>query len=172
MILLVTPSERAAECGEALREAIGEEFVIADNLVRATQLLRAECYLAVVFDQYLLESEPDEAANTIGHLGTAILVQVNLAISGIDRLVREVRAAVRRQRREEVTARQAAIGNLRAELSGTMTALLLSTELAMETPNLPSAAAERLRSVLKLVQHLRWQLEIGCRTEEVETVRS
>jgi hypothetical protein len=171
MILLVTPSERAAECGAALREAIGEEFVIAENLVRATVLLRAEFYLAVVFDQYLLESEPDEAANTIGHLGTAILVQVNLAISGMDRLVREVRAAVKRQRREEVTARQAAIGKLQGELSGTVTALLLSTELAMETPDLPPAAAEKLRSVLKLVQQLRRQLESACQTEEPEAVR-
>ena len=171
MILLVTPSERAAECGAALREAIGEEFVIAENLVRATVLLHAEFYLAVVFDQYLLESEPDEAANTIGHLGTAILVQVNLAISGMDRLVREVRAAVKRQRREEVAARQAAIGKLQGELSGTVTALLLSTELAMETPDLPPAAAEKLRSVLKLVQQLRRQLESACQTEEPKAVR-
>ena len=171
MILLVTPSERAAECGAALREAIGEEFVIAENLVRATVLLRAEFYLAVVFDQYLLESEPDEAANAIGHLGTAILVQVNLAISGMDRLVREVRAAVKRQRREEVTARQTAIGKLQGELSGTVTALLLSTELAMETPDLPPAAAEKLRSVLKLVQQLRRQLESACQTEEPKAVR-
>jgi hypothetical protein len=49
--------------------------------------------------------------------------------------------------------------------------LLLSTELAMETPDLPPAAAEKLRSVLKLVQQLRRQLESACQTEEPEAVR-
>jgi hypothetical protein len=172
MILLVTPSERAPECGAALREAIGEEFVIAEDLVQATARLRAQCYLAVVVDQYLLESEPDEAANTMGHLGTAILVQVNPAISGMDRLVREVRAAVKRRRREEVAARQAVGGRLQSEFSGTITALLLSTELAMETPDLPSAAADKLGSILTLVQQLRRQLESAFQTEEPEALRS
>jgi len=48
--------------------------------------------------------------NTLEHLGTSILVPVNLAISGMERLVREVRAALQRRQREEVRARQAAIG--------------------------------------------------------------
>ena len=110
-------------------------------------------------DQYLLETEPDEAGATIEHLDTAIPVQVNLAISGMERLVREVRAAVQRREREELTARRAAIEKLHCELSGTVTALLLSTELAMGTPELPTAAAEKLDSVYELVQQLRKQLE-------------
>ena len=57
MILLVTASERASECAAALREATGEKVVVAESLVRATTLLRAECYLAVVLDQHLLETE-------------------------------------------------------------------------------------------------------------------
>src|SRR5271170_7287000 len=95
----------------------------------------------------------------IEHLGTAIPVQVNLAISGIGRLVREVRAAVQRRQREEVRAREAAIGRLQSELNGTVTALLLSTELALETPSLPAATAEKLESVHELVKKLRRQLE-------------
>ena len=168
MILLVTPSERASECAAALHEATGEEVVIAEGLARATTLLRAECYLAVVLDQYLLETEPDEAGTTIEHLGTAIPVQVNLAISGIERLVREVRAAVQRRQREEVRAREAAIGRLQSELNGTVTALLLSTELALETRSLPQAAAEKLGSVHELVKKLRRQLELAGAAEEIE----
>jgi len=93
------------------------------------------------------------------HLGTAIPVQVNLAISGMGRLVREVRAAVQRRQREELNARQAAIGKLQGELNGTLTALLLSSELALETPDLPAAVAEKLQSVHELVKKLRQQLE-------------
>jgi len=172
MILLVTPSERASECAAALHEATGEEVVIAENLARATTLLRAECYLAVVLDQYLLETEPDEAGTTIEHLGTAIPVQVNLAISGIERLVREVRAALQRRQREEVRAREAAIGRLQSELNGTVTALLLSTELALETSGLPPVAAEKLESVHELVKKLRRQLERAGAAEEIEAAQA
>jgi hypothetical protein len=159
MILLVTPSERASECAAALREAAGEEIMVAESLARAATLLRAESYLAVVLDQYLVETEPHEAENTLEHLGTSILVPVNLAISGMERLVREVRAALQRRQREELRARQAAIGRLHSELNGTITALLLSSELALEIAGLPAAAAEKLQSVHELVKKLRRQLE-------------
>src|SRR5216683_3486510 len=86
-------------------------------------------------------------------------VQVNLGISGMERLVREVRAAVQRRQHEEVRARHAAIGRLQSEMNGTVTALLLSSELALETPGLPPAAAEKLESVHALVKRLRKQLE-------------
>src|SRR5208283_1816222 len=110
MILLVTSTARAGECAAALHNATGEEVAIAESLARATALLRAEDYRAVVLDQHLVETEPDESGTTIEHLGSAIPVQVNLAISGMERLVREVRAAIHRRQRDEVRARQVAIG--------------------------------------------------------------
>ncbi len=168
MILLVTPSERARECSAALHEAIGEEVMVAESLARATTLLRAECYLVVVLDQYLLETEPQEAGGTLEHLGTAIPVQVNLAISGMERLVREVRSARQRRQREEVRARRAALGAISSQLNGTVTALLLSSELALETPGLPAAASEKLESVHDLVKKLRRQLESATTNEEAK----
>lgn len=159
MILLVTPNLRAEDCAAALNEATGEEVVVAESLRRAATLLRTESYTAVVVDQYLVETEPDEIETAMQHLGTAIPVQVNLAISGKERLAREIRAAVHRRKREEVAARQAAIGMLHSELNGTVTALLLSCELALETPGLPRAAVEKLHSAHGLVKKLRAQLE-------------
>ena len=170
MILLVTPSERAPECAAALHEGTGEEVAVAASLARAATLLRAEGYLAVVLDQYLVETEPHEAENTLEHLGTSILVPVNLAISGMERLVREVRAALQRRQREEIRARQAAIGRLRSELNGTITALLLSSELVLETAGLPAAAAEKIEAVHELVKKIRRQLETTVLTEEPEHV--
>ncbi len=172
MILLVTPSERARECSAALHEAMGEEVMVAESLARATTLLRAECYQVVVLDQYLFETGPHEAGSMLEHLGAAIPVQVNLAISGIERLVREVRSALQRRQREEVRARRAALGAISSKLNGTVTALLLSTELALETPGLPAAASEKLESVHELVKKLRKQLESAATTEERERAAS
>jgi hypothetical protein len=159
MILLVTPNLRAEECAAALREATGEETILAESLRRATTLLRAESYLTVVLDQYLLEAEPEETETLMRHLGDAIPVQVNLAITGLDRLVREVRAAVQRRKREEVSARRAAEKSLHSELNGTVTALLLTCELALSTPDLPPAVVEKLRAAHTLVEKLRDQLQ-------------
>jgi hypothetical protein len=159
MILLVTPSERAPECAAALHAATGDQVTTAESLARATTLLRADHYQVAVLDQYLLEAEPDEAGTLIEHLDTAIAVPVNLAITGVDRLAREVQTATERRRREQGQARHAAIGQLQSELNGTMTALLLSVELARETPGLPPEAEQKLQSVHELVKGLRRQLE-------------
>jgi hypothetical protein len=159
MILVVTPNLSADKCAAALGQATSEEIVLAESLCQAATLLRAESYLAVVLDQYLLETEPDEAETMMRHLGTAIPLQVNLAITGVERLAREVRAAVQRRRREEVAARRAALNTLHCELNGTVTALLLSCELALGAPGLSVAAADNLRSAHELVKKLRSQLE-------------
>lgn len=158
MILLVTPNLRGEECAAALREATGNQVVIAESLQRATSLLRSNEYVTVVLDQYLLETEADETSTLMEHLGIAIPVQVNLAVSGMDRLVREVRAAVQRRKREELAARRAAEETLHSELNGTLTALLLNCELAIATPGLPAATLGKLQSARELVNKLRTQL--------------
>ena len=160
MILLVTPIERAIECAAALKQHTGEEVVVAEDLRQAAMLLRSDSYLAVILDQHILETEPAEIETAMQHLGTAIPVQVNLAISGLDRLVREVGAALERRNREEIVARRAVAGALHSELNDTLTALTLHCELAREVPGLPAAAAEQLRSAHALVKKIRSHLEV------------
>lgn len=159
MILFVTSHPLGAECLARLRQATDEEVVLAESLNRAAILLRSESYLAVVLDQYLLETEPEQAESLMQHLDTAIPVHVNLAVSGMERLAREVRFAICRRRREEHAARRAAVSSLHSELNETVTALLLSCELALDTPDLPPQASEKLRSAHGLVRKLRSQLQ-------------
>jgi hypothetical protein len=168
MILLVTASARASECAAALNAAVGEEVVVAESLHQAATILRTQSYLAVVLDQHLVEAGPIDRRDpetVFEHLGIAVLVHVNLAISGLERLAREVRAAVKRRQREEVRVRQAALGRLNSELNDTVTALLLSSELALGTSGLPPAANEKLRSIHELVEKLRMQLGSASRME-------
>jgi len=159
MILIVTPNLQADQCAAALRQATSEEVVLVDSLRKAAGLLRTQSYLAVVLDQFLVETEADEAEMVMHHLGSAIPIQVNLAISGAERLAREVRAAVQRRKREQLAARREALHTLHSELNGTVTALLLSCELALGTPGIPSDAQEKIVSAHALVQKLRSQLQ-------------
>jgi hypothetical protein len=159
MILLVTPINRRSECAAALQEATGEPVMIAEDLLRATLMLRTEMYTAAVFDQSLAETEPHEMDTALDHLGMAVPVQINLAISGPERLVREVKAAIRLRRHEGVTAREEVARTLYGELNQTLTTLLLNCELALETTGLPPAATQRLTSVHETARKLRAQLE-------------
>lgn len=159
MILLVTSSSRAGDCAAALRKGTNEDVTVADSLRSAAMALRTEPYAAVVLDQYLLETELDEGQTVMERLGTAIPVPVNLAITAMERLVQEVRAAIRRRKREQAAARKAALSTLHGELNSTVTALLLSCEMALGTPGLPSEAAEKMQCAHGLVKTLCSQLQ-------------
>jgi hypothetical protein len=159
MILLITPSARAPECVQAIQQATSENVQIASTLQVAGAQLRNQEYSAVVIDQSLVEAEPDEGDVVMQHLGTAVALHINFAISGLERVIRELRAALNRRKRESIAARREAQQVLQSELKGTITALLLSCEMALGTPNLPLTAESKLRAVYELAREMR--LKIG-----------
>ena len=79
---------------------------VAATLRDAATQLRAHEFSAVIFDQALLEAEPDESELVLQHTGTAMPVHVNFAISGVARVVRELRAALRRHQSEGLAGEQ------------------------------------------------------------------
>jgi hypothetical protein len=91
-------------------------------------------------------------------IGTAIPVHVNFAI--LDRVVRDLRAALHRHRREVLLLRQEIHQGIRNELKDTVTAVLLSCEIALQVRNLPSAAEIKMRSVRDLAQEVRVSLVV------------
>jgi len=161
MILLLTPSARGPECSDSLHAATGEETHWAQSLQEAAARLREQTYSAVVIDQFLLETEPESGEQMIEHLGTAFPVYVNFAVTGMERLVREVRAALHRRKREETVARLAVSEQMRSEVLETLTAMLLSCELAMSVPDVPLPAAEKIRTIDNLARELRLRLGVN-----------
>jgi len=161
MILLITPSARGQQCLDSLRVATGEETHWAHSLQEGTTRLREHTYSAAVIDQFLLETEPEESEQMIEHLGTSFPVYINFAVTGMERLLREVRSALHRRKREESAARRAIAEQMRCEMRETLTALLLSCELAMLEPDVPSPAAEKIRSIDHLARELRLRLQVN-----------
>lgn len=158
MILLITPSARGQECAAAVVEATGNETMWASSLQQGVARLREQTYSAVVIDQFVLETEPDKSDQMFEHLGTAFPVYINFAVSGMPRLVREVRSALHRRKREESQARRSVENQMRSEMGETLTAMLLSCELAMAVPDVPASAAERIRVIDNLARELRVRL--------------
>lgn len=161
MILLITPSAIGAQCSDSVRAATSQEVHWAPTLQEALVRLREHSYSAAVIDQFLLETEPEESDQMIEHLGTAYPVYINFGVSGIDRLLRELRAALHRRKREEAIARLAVATQMQSEMRETLTAMMLSCELAMAVPDLPTFAIEKIRAVDALAHELRLRLEVN-----------
>jgi hypothetical protein len=161
MILLITSSARARECAQAVQQATSETVQIASTLQQASTQLRSQEYVAVVMDQSMVEAEPDESEVVLQHLGTAVVLHINFAISGVERVIRELRAALNRRKRESLAARRDAEQVLRSELKGTVTALLLSCEMALGVPNLPPPAENKLRAVYDLAREMRVKIGLA-----------
>ncbi len=161
MILLITPSARGPECASTLTESTGKQTHWTENLRLGVARLREQAYSAVVIDQFLLENEPAESDQLIEHLGAAFPVYLNFAVTGMERLVREVRSALHRRKREETQARLSVEQQFRSEIGESLTSMLLSCELAMSVPGVPGPAAEKIRVVDNLAREMRTKLGAG-----------
>lgn len=161
MILLITSSADGSRCAEALYGATGQETHWAKSLQEAATRLREQSYSAAVIDQFLLETEPEESDQMLEHMGTAFPVYVNFAITGMERLVREVRWALHRRKREEAVARRAIAEQMNSEMRETLTAMMLSCELAMTLPDVSGPAAEKIRAIDDLARAMRLRLEVN-----------
>ena len=161
MILLITPQSKGPELAALLYATTSQETHWAQTVQESATRLREHTYSAAVIDQFLLETEPEESDQMIEHLGTAFPVYINFAVSGLERLVREVRSALHRRKREEAAARRAVAEQMHSEMSETLTAMLLSCELAMSVPNVPDTAAEKIRTIDTLARELRLRLEVN-----------
>lgn len=160
MILLVTLSNRRAQCGAALEEVVGESVEVCETVRKAASMLRNNEYSAVVLDDPMVEVEADALESLLNNLGFAVPVYVNLAVSNADRVARELRLALRRNRESRMIAVRAAESQLRSEIRDAVTGILLSTELAMRTPEMPIDALDKLTSVCQLASNIRSRLEV------------
>jgi hypothetical protein len=159
MILLSTPSGRARECAAAIEVDTQQATRVAESLQQAVALLRDEEFEVVILDQGMLDADPDQAEVVLQHTGTAILLTMSFAVAGTQRIVRELRSAVRRRARELRSAREAAEKGLRSELHEPLTAILLECELVLNLPNLPMSAQEKLRSLRHSAQTIQQSLK-------------
>jgi hypothetical protein len=74
-------------------------------------------------------------------------------------VIREVKAALRRRERDEATARHSANLQLQGELSNDLTGILVSAQTAMNTPDLPRPAQERLSNLYEIARKLQLRMQ-------------
>ncbi len=157
-ILIVTGVEGARNCAAVVGAQLGMEVEVAEGRKAALAALRRREFLVVVVDETMAECDPAAAEAICEHAGLAIPLQINFALSGASRLMREIRAALHRREREQMLARRAAAAAIEAELKSTVAGLLLHSQLALNGTELTPPVAEKMRVVADLAGSLRQQL--------------
>ena len=157
-ILIVTGIEGARNCAAVVGAQLGLEVEVAEGRKAALGALRRREFLAVVMDETMAECDPSAAEAIWERAGLAIPLQINFALSGAARLIREIRAALHRREREQTLARRAAAAAIETELKTTVAGLLLNSQLALSGGEVPSPIADKLRVVADLASNLRQQL--------------
>lgn len=158
MILLISSLAKVLDCARTLQDAVNEPVTVCTSAAQAVTILQAQECSAVIFDQLLLDSDPDEGHTVLKHLGSAVPVYINFAVSNSPRVERVLRLALQRRKRELAAAKTEAAQTLRNELNSTVTALLLSCEMALQVPDLPAVASSKLHDVEDLVRQMSTRL--------------
>lgn len=157
-ILIVTGIEGARNCAAVVSAQLGMDVELAEGRKAALVALRRREFVAVVVDETMAECDPAAAEAIWERAGLAIPLQINFALAGAARLLREIRAALHRREREQSLAHRAAAAAMESELKNTVAGLLLHSQLALSGGEIPAAVADKLRVVADLAGNLRQQL--------------
>jgi hypothetical protein len=169
MILLIWSSDRARDCAAAIEHAFQRPVRVVSNLQQACEHLQNGEYSAVLVDQGITEADPAQADFLFHHLGTAAPVFVNFGISGVERVVRELRAAFNRRGRETMLARHNARIALRNELKDDVTTLLLACGMALSEPDLSEITLARLHSIEDAANRIKEKLTVEEESRVADT---
>jgi hypothetical protein len=157
-ILMVTGIEGARNCAAAVGTQFDMEVEVAGNRRSALTTLRRREFQVVIVDETIAGCDPAAAEAIWMQAGLAIPLQINFALSGAARLVREIRSALYRRQREQAMAGRAAAAAIETEIKSTIAGLLLNSELALKGSGVPAPVADHLRVVAELAGTLRQQL--------------
>jgi len=150
--------EGAENCAAMLTKLLSMECDAAQGRKAALIALKRNDYAAVVMDEGFIDTDTPGADLIWENTGLAIPVQVNFALTGAQRLAREIRMALNRRERERALAKEAAAATFERELKSTVAGLLLHSQLALADLEVTPPMAQRLRVVADLAGSLREQL--------------
>jgi CheY-like chemotaxis protein len=157
-LLMVTPLEGVENTAAALAEKLGLAVDVASTRAAALRLLNRRSYAAVIVDQMLAEADPEGAELIWKGAGLAIPIPISFALTGPERVEREVRSALARRRRETQLATTAAAAALDSEIKNAVTGMLLESQRALVEQDVPPRLADRLQRLAGIADQLREKL--------------
>lgn len=159
MILLISPYQNAHDCAALIERSTHEQVKTVDSIRLGLSAIRTQEFSAVVADENLLDCSPGSAEALEARMGQALPVFIDMACMKPERITRLVESAIRRCELQYRSAREKAIADLGSELKSELTGLLLSSEMVLETTNVPPALGEMLTLVLDSAKRIKSRFE-------------
>ena len=159
MILLISPFQSAHDCATLIERATREEVKNVDSIRLGLAALRTHEFTAVIADENLLECSPGSADAMLQRMQSAIPVFLDMALMSAERISKHVELAVRRRELQYESTLQLAKAELHSELKSEVTGLLISSEMALKSANVPKSVSEKLALVLESAKRIRQKLE-------------
>ena len=156
-VLLVAPEPAATTIANALVSELHLQVEYSPHSRGSLSVLRREQFSLILLDENLAAAEPHATDGLYGHAGTAPVLEMSLAICSLERVLRQVRAALCRRTQDEARARAAAARALSNELNASLTGLLLESRLALRQAGPDLAPA--LQHLIDLAAEIRGQLQ-------------
>ena len=153
-LLLIAPEAASLRVAEALRAQLDIGLDIAPNRRLGLAMLRRSEYALVVLEETFADNDAVDALYQ--NAGAAPVLELNFAIHGVARVVRQVKSALTRRAHDLSRARSAAAVALQSELNASLSGLLLESQLALReaTPE----QAPKLKHLVELAGDLRNRL--------------
>jgi hypothetical protein len=141
-----------------VEQGTGHKTHLSSTVPQALSRLQAAEYDCLAVDQSLLEVDFRALDTLMNRCGMAMPAYINLALHSVEREVREITVALRRQESERLLAMRSAERTLSNQLRGNLTGILLNSELALRQKSISADVAEKVQAVRELAEKMRDQL--------------
>ena len=158
MIVLVTAALQMWTFAAELEKVSGERVQFVDSNRSVPKSAAIEDAALLLMDEAFLEQFPTLAEDIMAQAQHAALLVLNFAVCGRERMKREIKRALERQRREQLQALHSAREALSSELKSVVTGILLATELALDSSAVNPQLHERLGKLHELAVELQGRL--------------
>ena len=155
-LLLIAPESAAQPIAEALRSELHAEVETTASRRAALTFLRRKDFALILIDESLASADSATTDLLYQNSGSALILELNLALSSAARVVRQARSALARRTQELSKAHTAAASALQSELNTALAGVLLESELALRDAS--PIQAPRLRHLVQLAGDLRDRL--------------
>lgn len=160
-VLMVSPAAGLEECLREIKQQLGLDIDVAASRRAAQHALGQRQYAALLLDTQWVESDTDGTDVICRQAGLAIPVHTNLALSSPSRVVRELRGALIRREQEMALSMRAAAAAIDIEVKNAVTALLLQSQLVLQSEDLSSGVREKIANIIQLSEDLRNKVEVA-----------
>ena len=162
MILIASSAPSAGTSLKKISTSCGKQGQLAKTARELTSALKERQYDVIVVDQVFADLNPNVGANLARQNSGATILFINFALAGVERIIEECRVALDRRQKEHVSAMEHARRTLRSDLTSPVTGILLSSELALADPELPTSVRSKIQSVRELALEMKNRLDIGA----------